>query len=77
MVGVGAGALVAGVFILLLREYTSMSVDIRNTFEGRLNLVFNECMPFGCGGGPLEVFFPSGRNGFPYVVSVYQCCQLP
>ena len=39
MVGVGAGALFAGAFILLLREYISMSVDIRNTFEGRLNLV--------------------------------------
>ena len=49
-----------------------MSVDIRNTFEGRLNLVsMGVCRSVV--GGPLEVvFFPSGRNGFPYVVSVYR-----
>ena len=54
------------VLILLLREYISMSVNIPNTFEGRLNLVSTSVCRSVLG-GPLEVFFPGERNGFPYV----------
>ena len=34
-----------------------MSVDIRNTFEGRLNLVSMSVRRLVVGGGPLEVSF--------------------
>ena len=77
MVGVGVGALVAGVFILLLREYTSMNVDTRTTFEGRLNLVsMSVCRSVV--GGPLEMFlFPEWAAWVSLCCVYISCCQLP
>ena len=77
--GLGAVAVVGVVPIMLLCEYISMIVDVRNTFEGCLSLVSaSVCNSVAV--GLLEMFAPCERTGshcfgsLYYVASYFDMC---